>query len=151
MDIEKLIPIVIFIIWVIFAGKKRKKPAKKQPGPLKEKQKRPSNPLFGKFQNTIENFLEQLEQTKGKELPQKHRSSHEEDAKYSSSEQLNDYEETVKTDTTVNADEKTSKVPLQTTPGYSSQNKKSREKINNLKKAVIWSEILAKPVGLREK
>jgi hypothetical protein len=153
MEFDKIIPIVIFIIWAIVAVKKRKKPQKKQPAPLKEKPKQPANQLFGKFQSTIENFLEQLEQQKSVATPKTIPPSSEEDPEYAYQEQPDSQEEMVETVTSINEYEKVPESSLQTSPEHKTQkkhSKKTKKRIEQLKKAVIWSEILAKPVGLRE-
>lgn len=149
-DFGKLIPLIIFVLWAIFAGKRRKKPAKRQPGPSKEKPKRPTNPLLGKLQNSLENFFEQMEQAKIETSPQKPQSPPDSTSEPDSDELYDEYEETADSTATEDTTRGDSKILLRTQSDPSRQKKLSRKRVEQLKKAIIWSEILAKPVGLKE-
>jgi len=148
-SLPKLIPLFFLILWWILTtiGKKNKKPERA------EKQKKESKsffkgPLTGKLQDSLNKLFEELELKKGEELP----ASLKPVAK--------------KTEAPAKSDAKKAAAPkaapLQPIPPEEKSPKKKGLSIrenahtksiipqSKLQKAVIWSEILARPVGLRD-
>jgi len=140
---EKLIPILFLIIWSIVAlmGKK-----KKQKKPLPEPNKKPAkvNSFLGDIKDTVENFLNELEQPSENVIPDKLNLKGKKDKSVSEPVdiELKIPDKTVKT---------LSQIPEES--AYTIHKKSSSIEcfsVKKLREAVIWSEILARPISLRD-
>ena len=141
---EKLIPIIFLIIWTIVAvlGKKKKQ---KAPTPDKEKQPAPATP-FDKLQNTFKDLFAELEQPVAEELPEtlKPQKTKIPETKKTRIEKSKEME--------IEISDKDIK-PLEVKSSYQTHIRKpirTAVPIKKLREAVIWSEILAKPVSMRD-
>lgn len=152
MDFEKLIPIIFLIVWTIIAiaGKKKRR---KSSAPDTDKRKKPTtthSPL-GKFQNTLESLFTELAQPPEEELPETLK------PKETLISKLTEKEKSISEDAGTEISITNIKPPPITKPAiksaYSIRKKRTTKKepsVEKLREAVIWSEILAKPIALRD-
>lgn len=148
-SLERLIPLLFLIIWVIATVARKKK---QQPAPATDKEKKPAPATpFDKLQNTLKDLFAELEQPVAEELPE------------TLKPKKTKIPETTKTriekgkDIEIEISDKDIK-PLSPKPQEikSSYQTHFRERaktavpIKKLREAVIWSEILAKPVSMRD-
>ncbi len=150
---DQIVPIIFLVIWTFIAilGKKKKK--KQAPGPANGKSLKPArqSPFLGNLQSTLENVFAQLEKPPQEVLPEKPKSPEPSNSEVpfedDYSREKTDSEVATPVDMTF----------VKNTPkenvSYSTKKRKSTAanlSIEKLKNAVIWSEILAKPVALRD-
>ena len=132
---ESFIWIIFVIIWVvstivkIIAKKSKNTPADKKGSPSK------GNPVFGKLQNTINTFLAKLEQPSGATI---NRKIEQQSVETPQSEVIDLPEIKIQPVEKIHAYSITKSGPKRT---YSSK---------RLKEAIVWSEILGKPVSMRD-
>ncbi len=152
MDFDKILPIIIFIIWFIVVISKQI--GKKQKSPSPKKQKSPTSPFFKKLQSTIENIIEEYEKPKnnlsGVATSSKVKGTKTQSQNRSEKEKNTIHEE-------IKEEIHSSKPPiLPKVPNYYKRGphkqalQKGKKRTSTLQKAVIWSEILSKPISLRE-
>ena len=144
---EKLIPIIFLIIWIIVAvlGKKKKQ---KAPTPDKEKQPAPATP-FDKLQNTFKDLFAELEQPVAEELPETLKPQKAVIPEVRKTRMEKEME--------IEISDKDIKPlppkPPEVKPSYQPHTRKTARTavpVSKLQEAVIWSEILAKPVSMRD-
>ena len=145
---EKFIPIIFLIIWILIAvlGKKKKKQA---PPPDKEKRPSPATP-FDKLQSTFKDLFAELEQPgveeelpeilepKKVKIPERKKTKIEKDI------------EIKLQDTDIKPSPPTPPEIKPSYPTYARSVAKTAIPVKKLQEAVIWSEILGKPVSMRD-
>lgn len=145
----KLIPIIFLIIWTIIAikGKKKKKRA---PSTDKEKKLPPPATPFDKLQNTFKDLFAELEQpaveTELPEIPELQKTKIPETRKTRIEKDM----EIKLSDTDIKP---SVPKPQETKPSYQTYTGnvvKTTVPVKKLREAVIWSEILGKPVSIRD-
>ena len=143
----KLIPIIFLIIWTIIAIKGKKK-KKQVPSTDKEKKLPPATP-FDKLQNTFKDLFAELEKPVEEKpletlkpektrIPETKKTRIEKDIEIKLSD----------TDIKPSAPK-----PQETKPSYQTYTGtvvKTTAPVKKLREAVIWSEILGKPVSIRD-
>ena len=153
---QKLMPILFLILWMTIAilGKKKKKQA---PSSNKEKKTTPANP-FGKLQNTFKDLLAELEQpaveTELPKTPELPKTIIPEVRKTKIEKEM---EKRLKKEMEIKLSDTDIKPsipkPQKIKPSYQSYTKtdvKTAIPVKKLREAVIWSEILGKPVSIRD-
>ena len=143
----KLIPIIFLIIWTIIAikGKKKKKQA---PSTDKEKKPSPATP-FDKLQNTFKDLFAELEQPVEEKVlkipePQKIKIPETKKTRIEKDMEIKMSDIDIKPSTPK---------PQETKPSYQTYTGtvvKTTVPVKKLREAVIWSEILGKPVSIRD-
>ena len=144
---EKLLPIIFLIIWtiIVMLGKKKKKQA---PSTDKEKRPAPATP-FDKLQNTFKDLFAELEKPVEEEIPE---TLEPEETKIP---------KTKKTKIEIDKEMKLSDLDIKPSPPplpeikpsyptYARSVAKTAIPVKKLREAVIWSEILGKPVSIRD-
>jgi hypothetical protein len=151
---EKLLPILFLIIWTIIAVSAKKRKKQQRPAPNAEKKSKRQGPLLGKLQSSLDSFFTQLAQGYNEELPASLKASPE----TGGSRKIREIEETIEgAETEITLPERRIKPPKPVKPGRISiqpslrlLSAQSSDSISRLRAAVIWSEILGKPVGMRD-
>lgn len=146
---EKLMPILFLIIWSLIAIMSKKK-RRRAPASNKEKKTVPATP-FDKLQNTLKDMFEELKQPVVDKLPETLKP---EKTKIPETRKTRIEKEKEKG---IEISDKTirplSPTTLEIKPSYEMYTRK-RIKTSvprkKLQEAVIWSEILAKPVSMRD-
>ena len=138
---EKLIPVIFLIIWSIIAVAAKKKKKEQQSRPDTPKKRKPRNPLLGNLQNTLDTFFTELQ-------PQTVEQSEETDT-------FKDTIDEIDTEVTIPEIKKEPSKPFETKKAPSqlqmhSLLRQGSDSTARLREAVIWSEILGKPVSMRE-
>ncbi len=152
MDFEKVLPIIVFIVWAIIANAAKKKKGQRQSSVQDKNKPKQRGFSLRDLQSGVEKVLKELEQpvrTKKAAVSKKVAKRKEQAKKRQTSIEQRQSElpvESAKIDIS----------KLDTHSHDSSKEKtmvtKSRtERFEGLKKAVVWSEILAKPLSLRKK
>ena len=138
---EKIIPIIFLIIWTFIAIAAKKKKKQQQSRPDTSKKPKPRNPLLGNLHSTLDTFFTEL-QPKNEEL----------------------FEEAGTSDNTIDEIDTEATIPEIKIEPYKPVEKRkspsdpyihtfsaqSTDSTARLREAVIWSEILGKPVSMRE-
>jgi hypothetical protein len=148
---EKIVPLIFFIIWAIVAvlGKKKKQ---KAPPPDKEKQPAPATP-FNKLQNTFKDLFVELEQPVAEELPEtlKPKKAKIPEVRKTRMEKERDRE--IEIEVSDKEIKPLPPEPAKVKPSYQTHTRKTVRTavpVSKLREAIIWSEILAKPVSMRD-
>ncbi len=136
---EKLIPLIFIVIWTIIAAASKKKQMQKPPDREKTE---PRDTFFGKLQSSIDSFVS--------EMQQQNVEGFKEESKYTTASEEIDMEVTpeitMEPSKPVEREEKASR-PYGATDKVSVQTDISKLR---LREAVIWSEILGKPISIRD-
>ncbi|MBD3314550.1 MAG: hypothetical protein GF344_02075 [Chitinivibrionales bacterium] len=180
MDFEKILPILFLILWTIFASLGRRK-SKKSPQssedaagpnrtnerPQRRNPRRPTapkpQPIFQDIRQTIENMFDELGEAVQKDIPPKSKemrtskhsqkvrkvtgSTRIEKAEGRSAAERHEPEE-LDLESMQPAPEKLRPVSLEPQASLESFQLRSRAE---LRRAVVWSEIIDKPVSLRDR
>lgn len=143
----KLIPIIFLIIWTIIAIKGKKK--KKQAPSTDKEIKPPTATPFDKLQNTFKDLFAELEQPVEEELP---KTLEPENIKIPETKKTR-IEKDMKIKMSDTDFKPSAPKPQETKPSYQTYTGtvvKSAIPVKKLREAVIWSEILGKPVSIRD-
>ena len=146
-SLGKLIPIIFLVLWTIITitAKKKKKQQASQPDTDKTPKPAQKKQFLGNLQNTLENMFAELNQPPEEEFPETLKPLK------SPKEEKQILKEADSETTTQKYKPVTTKLP-KTKSAYSTQREKASvmSSVRKLRDAVIWSEILAKPVSMRD-
>lgn len=137
---EKIIPIIFLVIWTIIAIAAKKKKKQQQSRPDTSKKPKPRNPLLGNLQSTLDTFFSEM-QPQNEVLEQAGTFDNEIDE--------------IDTEVTIPEIkiEPPKPVEKRKSPSDPYIHTFSAQSINTtarLREAIIWSEILGKPVSMRD-
>ena len=145
----KLIPLLFLILWSIMSaiGKKKKK---KERAENQKKESKPffRGPLVGKLQDSLNKIFEELEPKTDQEIPEPLTSF----IKKSKESAKSELKKTAAANDTPPESRPQEEKPSEkkVRPILEHASKKAAIPKSKLRVAVIWSEILAQPVGLRD-
>ena len=138
---EKIIPIIFLVIWTIIAIAAKKKKKQQQSRPDSSKKPKPRNPFLGNIQSTLDTFFSEMQPQNEEEL-----------------EQAGTFDNTIDeidTEATIPEIKIEPSKPVEKEKGpYNPYTHSLSTQITDttahLREAVIWSEILGKPVSMRD-
>lgn len=148
--LDKLFPIIVLIIWTLISIKNKQKKGKPKEKPEKNKKPNSVIPLFENLQNSLENLLEanqlsdplkpQIEDIDEIDIEPK-----ETEIPPESSDDIQDKNKIIESD----KKEKVIKIPKKTHSRSRNISVNGNISVHKLREAIVWSEILAKPVSMR--
>ncbi len=148
---EKLIPIIFLIIWTVIAvlGKKKKKQARSTDKVIKPA---PATP-FDKLQNTFKDLFAELKQPVAEELPETLKPQKIKIPETGKTRTQKDTERAIENEISDKDIKPPPSKPPEGKSSYQTHTIKAARTavpVSKLQEAVIWSEILAKPVSMRD-
>ena len=137
---EKLIPIIFLIVWTIIAVAAKKKKKQQQSRPDTLKKPKPQNMLFGKLQSTLDTFFSEM---------QPHNEVLEQADTFDNTIDEIDTEVTIP-EIKIEPSKPVEKRKSPSDPYTHTLSAQSTDATARLREAVVWSEILGKPVSMRD-